>query len=111
MVAPATNFLSRIALLALLVGLAAPRVAAAQIPYVPTSEPRYAAIVMDARTGEILYDKRADSPRYPASLTKIMTLYLAFEALASGRLHANDLVVVSPLAAAQGPTTLGLPGR
>ncbi len=110
MVAPATNFLPRLALLALLFGIGAPQVAAAQIPYVsvPTSEPRYAAIVMDARTGEILYDKRADSPRYPASLTKIMTLYLAFEALASGRLHANDLVVVSPLAAAQGPTKLGL---
>ena len=74
----------------------------------PTYEPRYAAIVMDATTGEVLYQKRADSPRYPASITKIMTLYLAFEALATGRLHETDMVTVSPRAAAQAPTKLGL---
>jgi len=79
---------------------------------VPTWEPRYAAIVLDARSGEVLYEKRADSPRYPASITKIMTLYLAFEALASGRLKETDLLVVSPRAAAQAPTKLGLrPGE
>jgi D-alanyl-D-alanine carboxypeptidase len=75
---------------------------------VPSYEPRYAAIVMDATTGEILYQVRADSPRYPASVTKIMTLYLAFEALATGRLHESDLIMVSPQAAAQPPTKLGL---
>jgi D-alanyl-D-alanine carboxypeptidase len=75
---------------------------------VPASEPRYAAIVTDATTGEILYQKRADSPRYPASITKIMTLYLAFEALSTGKLHETDLIVVSPLAASQAPTKLGL---
>jgi D-alanyl-D-alanine carboxypeptidase (penicillin-binding protein 5/6) len=79
---------------------------------VPSDEPRYAAIVMDAASGEILYQKRADSPRYPASITKIMTMYLAFEALATGRLHETDLITVSPLAAAQAPTKLGLrPGE
>ena len=41
---------------------------------VPSSEPRYAAIVLDAGTGEVLYEKRADSPSYPASITKIMTM-------------------------------------
>jgi D-alanyl-D-alanine carboxypeptidase (penicillin-binding protein 5/6) len=67
---------------------------------------------MDAKTGEVLYAERADSVRYPASVTKVMTFYLAFEALASGKLHLNDLVVVSPLAAAQPPTKLGLrPGE
>ncbi len=71
-------------------------------------EPKGTAIVMDARTGEILYSERADSPRYPASVTKVMTMYLAFEALASGKLHLNDSIVVSPLAAAQPPTKLGL---
>lgn len=71
-------------------------------------EPKYTAIVMDAKTGEILYNERADSPRYPASVTKVMTMYLAFEALASGRLHLNDQIVVSPLAAAQPATKLGL---
>ncbi|HEV3022025.1 MAG TPA: D-alanyl-D-alanine carboxypeptidase family protein, partial [Pirellulales bacterium] len=75
---------------------------------VPADEPRYAAIVMDAASGEILYQKRADSPRYPASITKIMTLYLAFEALSTGRLRETDMITVSPLAASQAPTKLGL---
>jgi D-alanyl-D-alanine carboxypeptidase len=91
-----------------------PTLAPAQAPYVqvPRYEPKDTAIVMDAKTGEVLYAERADSPRYPASVTKVMTFYLAFEALASGRLHLNDLVVVSPLAAAQPPTKLGLrPGE
>jgi D-alanyl-D-alanine carboxypeptidase (penicillin-binding protein 5/6) len=82
----------------------------AQLPYLQVSkyEPKNTAIVMDAHTGEILYSERADSPRYPASVTKVMTFYLAFEALASGHLHLNDLIVVSPLAAAQPATKLGL---
>ncbi len=71
-------------------------------------EPKNTAIVMDARSGEILYSQRADSPRYPASVTKVMTMYLAFDALANGRLHLTDTVVVSPLAAAQPATKLGL---
>jgi len=79
-----------------------------QISNVTYGEPKDTAIVMDAGTGEILYAERADSVRYPASVTKIMTMYLAFEALASGRLHLGDPVVVSPLAAAQPATKLGL---
>ena len=43
--------------------------------------PKYAAILIDAKTGEILYNRRADEPRHPASITKVMTLYLAFEAI------------------------------
>jgi D-alanyl-D-alanine carboxypeptidase len=84
--------------------------AQAQIPYteLSASEPKYAAIVVDATSGEVLYAKRADSPRYPASITKVMTLYLAFEALAAGRIKLDDPVVVSPRAAAQAPTKLGL---
>lgn len=91
-----------------------PTLAAAQLPYiqVPRYEPKDTAIVMDAKSGEVLYAERADSPRYPASVTKVMTFYLAFEALASGKLRLNDLIVVSPLAAAQPPTKLGLrPGE
>ena len=86
----------------------------AQIPYLqlPTSEPKYAAIVMDAATGEVLYDKRADSPRYPASVTKVMTLYLTFEQLAAGKMQLDDPVMISPRAAAQPPTKMGLrPGE
>jgi D-alanyl-D-alanine carboxypeptidase len=74
----------------------------------PMDEARYAAIVIDARSGEVLYAKRADSPRYPASITKVMTLYLAFDALATGRLKPTDTIVISPRAAAQAPSKLGL---
>lgn len=102
----------RIALaLAAALCLAAPAGAAfAQTPYfhIAYGEPKNTAIVMDYRTGEVLYAERADSVRYPASITKVMTLYLAFEALAAGRLHLTDLIVVSPLAAAQPATKLGL---
>ncbi len=83
--------------------------AASLFAHAPSSQPRYAAIVVDAQSGEVLYAKRADSPRYPASITKVMTLYLTFEALASGTLREDDLVTISPLAASQGPTKLGLP--
>jgi len=91
--------------------LTVPAVSAAQVPYLQLNavEPKYAAIVIDANSGEVLYDKRADSPRYPASVTKVMTLYLAFEALSEGRLKPTDRIVISPRAAAQAPTKLGLP--
>jgi D-alanyl-D-alanine carboxypeptidase len=86
--------------------------AAAQIPYfqnlLAASQTKYAAIVVDAKSGEILYAKHADSPRYPASITKVMTLYLTFEALASGKLHPEDRVPFSPHAAAQAPSKLGV---
>jgi D-alanyl-D-alanine carboxypeptidase (penicillin-binding protein 5/6) len=71
-------------------------------------EPKDTAIVMDAKSGEILFSERADSQRYPASVTKVMTMYLAFEALAAGRIHLTDPVLISPLAAAQPATKLGL---
>ena len=85
--------------------------ALAQAPYlslIPQNSSKYAAIVVDARSGEVLYGKRADAPRYPASITKVMTLYLAFEALASGKLELDEPVVFSPRAAAQSPTKLGI---
>src|SRR3569623_2988217 len=79
---------------------------------VNTAEPKDASIVVDARTCEVLYAKRADSPRYPASITKILTMYLAFEQLASGKMKPTDLITVSAHAAAQSPTKLGLrPGE
>jgi D-alanyl-D-alanine carboxypeptidase (penicillin-binding protein 5/6) len=96
--------------LAALIGVAAPAPASAAIPYLQlnASEPKYAAIVIDANSGEVLYDKRADSPRYPASVTKVMTLYLTFEALSEGRMKLTDRVVMSPRAAGQAPTKIGL---
>jgi D-alanyl-D-alanine carboxypeptidase (penicillin-binding protein 5/6) len=89
--------------------VAAPAQAYAQAA---ATSPKYAAIVVDANSGEVLYAARADSPRYPASITKVMTLYLAFEALEQGKLKTTDRITVSPRAAAQAPTKLGLaPGQ
>lgn len=70
---------------------------------------RYAAIVIDAQTGAVLHGENADERRYPASLTKMMTLYLAFEALDEGRLSLEDRLPVSAAANSMSPTKLGLP--
>src|SRR3990172_5715379 len=69
---------------------------------------RYASIVIDAETGEILYEKNANTGNYPASLTKMMTLYLLFEALDSGRVEIGQPLPVSKKAAARPATPLGL---
>ncbi|WAC61173.1 serine hydrolase [Brevundimonas sp. SL130] len=69
---------------------------------------RYAAIVIDAASGEVLFARHADSRRYPASLTKMMTLYLAFEALSQGKVKADDVLTVSSRAASEPPSKLGL---
>ena len=69
---------------------------------------RYAAIVVDAESGEVLFARHADSRRYPASITKVMTLYLAFEALTEGKVKLDDVLTVSPRAASQPPSKLGL---
>lgn len=69
---------------------------------------RSAAIVIDAKTGKVLYSSNADGRRYPASLTKMMTLYLAFEAIANGKISKNSRVVFSANAAAEPPTKLGV---
>jgi len=95
--------------LILLTGLGFAASAQAQIPFFSQlNQPRYAAIVVDANTGEVLYSKNPDSPRYPASITKVMTLYLTFEALASGRLSLSDKILVSQHAASMAPSKLGL---
>ena len=74
----------------------------------PVSAAPYAAIVMDARTGETLYAKNADTRLHPASLTKMMTLYIAFQEIEAGRLSLDTMVTVSKNAAAQPPSRLGL---
>ena len=81
--------------------------AATQASAYTTTEAKYAAIVTDATTGEVLYEQNADAIRYPASITKTMTIYLTFEALQSGRLHLDDQVPFSPHAVAQAPSKLG----
>ncbi len=69
---------------------------------------KYAALVIDAHTGRTIYSRNANRPRYPASLTKVMTLYLLFEELDAGRLTLNTRMGVSARAAAQQPSKLGL---
>lgn len=71
--------------------------------------PLYSSIVVDAQTGEVLMARQADSIRHPASLTKMMTLYMLFEAIDQGRLRMNDRIVMSSHAAKMSPSKLGIP--
>jgi D-alanyl-D-alanine carboxypeptidase/D-alanyl-D-alanine carboxypeptidase (penicillin-binding protein 5/6) len=73
-----------------------------------TAHAGYAALVLDASTGEVLNAVNPDEPNHPASLTKMMTLYLAFQALESGRLTLDQQLPVSARAANKAPTRLGL---
>lgn len=74
----------------------------------PLGAPRFATVLMDADTSEILYAEQATAIRHPASITKVMTLYLAFDALAAGKLKPEDRIVMSRHAASQRPSKLGL---
>ena len=67
-----------------------------------------AAIVIDAKSGEVLYEKNADTRLHPASLTKMMTLYIVFQEIEAGRIHLDDKVTITKNAAAQPPSRLGL---
>ena len=74
--------------------------------------PPYADFVIDANSGAVLHGENADSLRHPASLTKIMTLYLLFEQLEAGKLRFDSRLEVSNHAAQQAPSKLGLmPGQ
>lgn len=81
--------------------------------FAPTmAQAKYASLVIDARTGEVLHEINADTRNYPASLTKMMTLYMLFEALEEGRLRKDDRIMMSRRAANQPPSKLGIkPGR
>ena len=69
---------------------------------------KYAAIVIDGNTGKVLHSSRADASRFPASLTKIMTLYILFDYLKKGRLSTDTKFYVTPHSSAQPPSKLGL---
>ena len=71
-------------------------------------DPPYAAIVVDAKNGAVLHQANPDAPRHPASLTKIMTLYLLFERMETGKMTLDTQMPVSELASRQAPTKLGL---
>ena len=70
--------------------------------------PPYAAIVVDDNTDQTIYEVNADEPRHPASLTKIMTLYMLFEELEAGKLRLDTPLPVSAHAAGMAPVKLGL---
>src|SRR5262249_2241246 len=74
----------------------------------PDYHPPYAAIVVDDKSGLALHEVSADEPRHPASLTKIMTLYLLFERLERGSLKLDPPLQISTRAALQNPVKLGL---
>ncbi len=69
----------------------------------------FAAIAVDARTGKVLYARNADAPRIPASVTKVMTLYILFGEIRRGRYGLGSRLMISRHAAAQQPSKLGLP--
>lgn len=68
----------------------------------------YAAVVMDARNGKILHSRNADTRLHPASLTKMMTLYIAFQAVENGEISLDTKVKISRHAASEPPSKLGL---
>lgn len=70
---------------------------------------RYAAFVVDQNTGVVLHSRQSEATRYPASLTKMMTLYLLFNAIETGELGLNDQIRVSAHAANAAPSRLDLP--
>jgi D-alanyl-D-alanine carboxypeptidase len=78
------------------------------IPSSSTQAAPYADIVVDANTGTVLHSTNPDAQRHPASLTKIMTLYLLFEQLEAGKLKLDSQLKVSEEASGQNPTKLGL---
>jgi len=103
----ALSFLFVAAILSVAVAAAAPKAKAK-----PTPNPRYAAIVIDANNGKTLYQENANARRFPASLTKMMTLYMLFEAMQLGRMAPETPIPVSAYAAARPPTKIGFkPGQ
>jgi D-alanyl-D-alanine carboxypeptidase len=76
-------------------------------PQEPLTE-KFAAIVIDANTGKVLYENDADETRFPASLTKMMTVYLMFDELAAGRATLSTPIFISGNAAKAPPSKLGL---
>ena len=79
----------------------------ALVPLTATSAP-FAAFVMDGRTGKEIYSQNANARLHPASLTKMMTLYMAFTAIERGQVRLDSRFTVTPHAAGQPPSRLGL---
>lgn len=97
--------------------LRSPRLAAALLlaltllaPFSPAlaDTSRYAAFVVDQNTGVVLHSRQSEATRYPASLTKMMTLYMLFEAIEDGEIGINDQIRISAHAANAPPSRLDL---
>ncbi|MBB4659245.1 D-alanyl-D-alanine carboxypeptidase family protein [Parvularcula dongshanensis] len=78
------------------------------LPTAASANSKYAALVVHADTGDVLFDRYSDEARYPASLTKMMTVYLLFEALEEGEVSLDDKLEVSKRASLQPASKLGL---
>src|SRR5688572_2027854 len=106
----------RLPVLVCLAGLAAAFIPASTSPADARRRPKagggynppYAAMVVDAKTGRTLHAENEDALRHPASVTKVMTLYLLFEQLERGKLALDTPLQVSAHAARQAPSKLGL---
>ncbi len=76
------------------------------------ANPKFAAVTVDARNGKLLYSENVDAIRHPASLTKMMTLYVLFEDLKAGKIKLNTPIRISARAASMAPSKLGVrPGK
>jgi D-alanyl-D-alanine carboxypeptidase len=92
---------------ALKVGLISLLTAFAAVAPVKAAE-KYAAVVIDVKTGKTLHNEDADEMRYPASITKVMTLYMLFEQLEAGKIKLSTPLHVSAEAAGQAPSKIGV---
>ena len=82
------------------------------LPVTQAQASKYASIVIEEATGKVLFSRNADNLRYPASLTKIMTLYLLFEDIEAGRITLKSRIPISKTAAGRSPSKLHLkPGQ
>jgi len=77
-------------------------------PTLATANPKYASVVMDNRTGEVLRSRNGNTRLHPASLTKMMTLYISFEAIKNGEISADTMIRISKKAASEPPSKMGL---
>ena len=93
------------AAIVLAISLLLPAISAAEAASVPR---KFAGIVLDAKSGKVLYESSADAARYPASVTKVMTLYVLFQELDAGNISLKTKFKVSKYAASAVPTKLGV---
>ncbi|RLP27710.1 D-alanyl-D-alanine carboxypeptidase family protein [Mesorhizobium sp. YM1C-6-2] len=102
------RMLALVAVLVLAAGCATSEATLDVVSPPPGPETKYSALVIDTASGATLYQANATAARYPASLTKMMTLYLLFEAIEQGRVSKTSEIPVSSFAARQPPSKIGI---